>query len=300
MKDPSLVTPEAAVPCGGTAGAQSRSQWVWLRAPGRLHQVWRRVPGRSLRVWGRALQLSLATVLCCVACAAPPAQGPPRFEGDYPGLLRPPEVLGLDVVWRQRVTAEWDDGQGQSGSRGFEAVVQKQGPLLTMVGLSPFGSVGFAILLRGVEAELRNESGEELPFPPRFVLLDFQRVFYPWVSASGGPLSDGEHVTEVGGEEVREFWAEGRLTERRFRRLDGQPPGELVVSYTWADAESEAWVAHGGEAGVASGPESGGPAGSPWAAPSRAVLDNRWFGYELIVDTLEETLLEPPPRPEGP
>lgn len=266
MKDPSLVTPEAAVPSSGIA---------WLaRKLGCCHQG-----------WDRALPLSLTVVVCLAACATPPAHGPPRFEAGYPGLLRPPEVLGLDVVWRQRVTAEWSDGQGQSGSRGFEAVVQKQGSLLTMVGLSPFGSVGFAILLRGVEVELQNESGEELPFPPRFVLLDFQRVFYPWVSASRGPLPDGEHVAEVGGEQVRELWADGRLTERRFRRLDGQPPGDLVVRYTWEVAGAEL----GTEPAVA----------SPWSAPSRAVLDNSWFGYELIVDTLQETLLAPSPQPEG-
>lgn len=282
MMDPSLVIDEAL------------SMLRRVVRPGAS----RSSPARSLpRSLTWALLLSCAAALTCPSCAAPRAHPPAHFEGEYPGQLRPPEVLGLDVVWRQRVTAEWDDGQGQSGSRGFEAVVQKSGPLLTMVGLSPFGSVGFAILLRGVEVEIRNESGEELPFPPRFVLLDFQRVFYPWVSESGGPLPDGEHLAEVGGEQVHELWAGGRLTERRFRRLDGQPPGDLVVSYSWAGAGPEAAAVS--EPGLSSG-EARAPAAPPWTAPSRAVLDNRWFGYKLVVDTLQETLLEPSAQPERP
>lgn len=155
-------------------------------------------------------------------------------------------------------------------------------------------------MLRGLEAELHNESCDDLPFSSRFVLLDFQRVFYPWVSASERPLPDGEHIAEVGGEKVRELWADGRLIERRFRRLDGQPPGDLVVRCTWPGAGFD----YGGEtsdgARSSSGAEPGGPADSLWCAHSRAVLDNRWFGYGLVVDTLQETLMEPLSQGEGP
>ncbi|MFT7465545.1 MAG: hypothetical protein ACI9EF_003914 [Pseudohongiellaceae bacterium] len=245
--------------------------------PSQVAQLSRRPVGPQNRVAAMAVVVALSLA----GCASPRAEQPQPFQGEYPGLLRPAEVLGQDVVLRQRVTAAWNDGEGQSGSRGFEAVVQKQGSLLTMVGLSPFGSVGFAILLENGQVELRHESGEELPFPPRFVLLDFQRVFYPWVAEAGEALPDGEHRAVVGGEEVHEEWLGGRLIERRFRRLDDQPPGELLVHYTW---ESSAPGAAGASASA--------PGSALGSAPSRAVLDNTWFRYKLTVDTLQETLLE--------
>jgi len=216
--------------------------------------------------WSGLMVLTIWTAsLFLVACVATPEPSS-RFEGDYPGLLRSPEVLAHEVIWRQRVTANWVDTQGDSGSRSFQAVSQKQGPLLTLIGLSPFGSVGFVILQEGDRVELRNETGQPLPFPPRFVLLDFQRAFFPWVSAGVEALPDGEHSAELGGEEVTETWSDGRLMKRRFRRLDGQPAGELIVHYTW------------GEGG--------------WSAPTHALLDNGWFGYQLSVETTEEVRLE--------
>jgi len=218
-----------------------------------------------LRFLGRHMLLAWSVSLWFVACTAP-LDPPSRFEGDYPGMLRRPEVLAHELLWRQRVTASWRDANGDSGSRSFEAVVQKQGPLLTLIGLSPLGSVGFVILLKGEDVELSNKTGQPLPFPPRFVLLDFQRVFFPWVSDGAAVMPDGEHSAELGGEQVIEIWSSGRLMERRFRRLDDQPEGELVVHYTWAEDN--------------------------WIAPTRALLENDWFNYQLLVETLEETPLE--------
>ena len=198
-------------------------------------------------------------LLVAAACASEPRA--PRFsEADYPGLLRPPSALGADVLWQQRVTASWGDEPGRS----FDVAVQKRGDTLTLIGLSPLGSTGFVVELRGDAISHQAPAGEELPFPPRYLLLDVERVFFPWLPAGA---ADGERAGEVGEERVVEQVQGGRVRERRFTRLDGQPRGTIVVRYDWKDGDG--------------------------AAPSQAELDNGWFGYRLSIRTLQETPLPP-------
>ena len=200
------------------------------------------------------LRASAWLTLFVAACHSAPVR-PSFTDADYPGELRAPATLGFDVVWQQRVTAAWGDGE----QRGFDAAVQKRGGRLSVLGLSPTGSLGFAFVLQDGAIAVTNNTEMELPFPPRFIVLDVQRVFYPWLGegTAEGDV-DGEHVVET-----RD--AVGRLVERRFRRLVGPPAGELVVRYEWGDADRR--------------------------GPVRAELDNGWFGYRLIVDTHAETLL---------
>jgi len=211
--------------------------------------------------------LALALLACLAACASPP--GPPTFrDADYPGVLRPPRDLGIDVVWRQRVTATW-----ASGERGFDAAIQNQANVLTVLGLSPVGAPGFVFQLDDQAVSVKNDSGERLPFPPRFILLDVQRVFFPWLGDGVGifgPREDGDYEAEQDGELVREVWRRGRLQERSFERLDGAPAGRIHVAYQWDEGQT---------------------------APRRAVLDNGWFGYSLAVETIEEHLLPQPSEP---
>ena len=203
--------------------------------------------------------LAGALLLAASACASEPRA--PRFtEADYPGLLRPPSALGPDVLWQQRVTASWGDEKGRS----FDVAVQKRGDTLTLIGLSPLGSTGFVVELRGDAISHQAPAGEELPFPPRFLLLDVERVFFPWLPAGA---ADGERAAEVGGERVVESVQGGRVRERRFTRVDGRPRGTIVVRYDWQDGDG--------------------------AAPSQAELDNGWFGYRLSIRTLQETPLPP-------
>ncbi|MFO1076620.1 MAG: DUF3261 domain-containing protein [Planctomycetota bacterium] len=198
--------------------------------------------------------LFLAAVATAAGCGAAPT-GPHFTDADYPGVLRAPAALGIDVVWQQRVTAAWRGGQ----QRGFDAAIQKRGDKLSVLGLSPTGSLGFAFVLQDGAIAVTNNTAMELPFPPRFILLDVQRAFYPWLAGdSDDGVVDGEHV-------VQRRDDRGRLVERRFRRVEGPPAGEIVVRYEWGNPE--------------------------WAAPTRAELDNGWFGYRLTVDTHAETRL---------
>lgn len=203
----------------------------------------------------------LAGLAACAGVSTTPAQGELLGVG-YPGVLRAPETLPTQVLWRQRVTAFWGEGD----ERGFDAAVQRRGDTLTVLGLSPTGSVGFSIVQRGDDVELTNRMPERFPFPPRNVLLDVQRSFYPWLPGDPGDApTDGERSGEVDGERVHETWRQGRLVERRFTRLDGEPAGTLRIRYTWDRAD--------------------------WSVPTHTELDNAWFGYRLEIETLDEALL---------
>ena len=165
-----------------------------------------------------------------------------------------------DFLYQQRVTATWGNGE----KRGFDAALQKRGDVLTLVGLTPMGTKAFVVTQTGLVVTIDNQSGQELPFQPRYIMLDVHRVLFPWLE--GEPPADGAREGDVGGEHVVETWHDGELVERCFVRLDHQPEGRLCVSY-------EGWA-------------------PGMAAPARAVLENGWFGYQLEVETTAQERLE--------
>ena len=206
---------------------------------------------------GRFVSLALL-VLLCASCTTPRRSW---SEADDPGELRAVENFATEGLWRQHINVGWDG----SDPHGFDAVLQRRGSALTVLGLSSTGSTGFAFVLSDGEIEVTNHTGDELPIPPRFILLDVQRSFYPWLPASNAFGIDGRYEGEVGGEYVTEIRKDGRLHERVFRRLEGDPGGEIRVRYTW------------GRDG--------------WSVPSVVELENGWFGYRLRIETHDETLL---------
>lgn len=195
-------------------------------------------------------------------CASSRAPREPLPADGYPGVLRAASTLGTDVLWQQTVTATWP-----AGEQGFDAALQVQGDELLVIGLSPIGQPGFLLRLVDEQITVENRSGMELPIPPRYVLLDVQRVFFPWLECAP-TFTDGARVANVHGENVVERWRSGRLVERRFTRLDNEPPGEIRVDYEWGRDD--------------------------WLAPTRAVLVNGWYGYSLEVRTHAETRLPKP------
>lgn len=210
------------------------------------------------------LHLSLACLTAlATACVTQPV--PPWQGREAPGVLRPAGALPFDVLWQQRVTAHWGDGQ----QRGFDAAIQKQGDTLTVLGLSPTGGVGFAILEHGTEVELKNQSDMAMPFPPRYVLMDVQRTFYPWLpeATACDPGNPDSREAIVDGELVRETFRDGRLVERTFQRQNGDPAGVVRIRYDWT-AEDTGRL-----------------------APRHVELVSEWFGYRLTIDTHEEERL---------
>src|SRR5690606_15596231 len=134
---------------------------------------------------------------------------------------------------------------------------------LLLIGLSPMKTPGFVVRLVDGNVELDNRSPEKIPFDPKYMIFDVQRAYYPWIP--GEPPRDGERTHRVGGEIVYERWQAGRLRERRFRREDGRPAGEIVIRYEgWADDLD---------------------------APRTTRLDNGWFGYALVIETVAQQRL---------
>ncbi|MGC6487476.1 MAG: DUF3261 domain-containing protein [Planctomycetota bacterium] len=211
--------------------------------------------------WTRRLLVALPLALALAAGACQPLRPPALSDVDYPGALQHPATLAVEAVWQQQVTATWRGPDGDR-ERRFSAAVQRRGDTLTVLGLSPVGSVGFSVTQTPTGVDVVNNIPDQLVIPPRFILLDVQRALYPWFDQ---PIEEGERAAARDGEQICETWRGGRLRERTFRRLDSAPPGVIRLTYEWDAA------AH---------------------APARVVLDNGWFGYRLAITTTSETLLE--------
>jgi hypothetical protein len=190
---------------------------------------------------------------------------------DYPGTLQAPARLSVEAVWQQRVTAAWQAPGEERQERGFDAALQRSGNSLTVVGLSPMGSVGFSIQQNATSIDVVNNMAEQMVIPPRFILLDVQRAFFPW---SGTPLLDGERSEQKNNELITEVWRNGKLAKRTFTRLDQQPKGTITITYEWHKPN--------------------------WVLPTRTILDNAWFGYELTIVTHSETRIEATPSAATP
>lgn len=189
-----------------------------------------------------------ALLLIFFGCGArPPADATAQRE--YPCVLHPPSELAPDFVVEQHVEASKD---GHSGS--FDAVVQKRGDELLVVGLGPMGIRAFVLRQRGTELTAEQRIGPAPPFPPRNVIIDVHRVFFKRL-AGGAP--DGVRTGELDDEDVVEVWRGGELVERRFSR-----PG------------------FAGAVKIAFGPGCR----ADRCEPVNVHLVNEWFGYELRID----------------
>ena len=101
---------------------------------------------------------------------------------------------------------------------------------------------------------------QTLPFPPQYILMDVERVFFPWIDGGAARVPDGNREEVRNGEIITEEWHEGRLFRRTFRRTDGRPPGGIVVDY---------------EGGMA----------AEGTAPAHVTFRNGRYGYTLEIET---------------
>ncbi len=218
-----------------------------------------------------ALSGALALAACLTCLLVPgcvprsvTTASPEELANAYPTVIQSPEALGPDFVMEQEVTMIHAEGQNS-----FRAVLQKRGDELVLLGLAPHGGRAFVLTQRGQEVTFESFMPEELPFPPRYILYDIHRTWFSGVDRAQGAASEvdseGWREVERDGERVREHVGPAGVTERRFSRLNGEPAGEIIVSY--------------GE---------GLPLGAPHQArpPAETTFDNQWFGYQGIVRTL--------------
>jgi len=201
------------------------------------------------RMLACALTLGLGAGIACA---------PPVPPGTYPGELLNPKSVAQDYVIRQHI-------EGRYGERNvaFDAVVQKQGDVLLVLTLTPYGSRAFLVEQTGLDVRVEKFVPRDLPFDPSFILLDVQRTFM--MGLPDGPLDDGWHKARMGDELVRERWLGGKLHERRYARRDRKPKGDVVVAY---------------EGGYV-----------PGERPPNITLTNEWFGYTLTLQTSDFQVL---------
>ena len=176
--------------------------------------------------------------------------------------LLPVSALREDVLLRQRVTISWRDRE-----ENLEAVMQKRGAELLVVGLGPMNAVGFTIKLDDHGVSFENRVGRELPFEAERILADIQRVFYPWI-ASDTECRDCVRQGRRGRITITERVGSEFLEERLFEFDEGidqsDGPGRStrgVVSISYQD-----WI--GGT-----------------SIPGRAILQNEALGYRLTIET---------------
>jgi Protein of unknown function (DUF3261) len=193
-----------------------------------------------------------ASILLVVVVACAAARPPQR---EYPGTLLPPSRSSGNFVRTQKLVAHYG-----GETRSMDAVLQKEGDLLTLIGMTPFGSKAFVLQQQGVDVTFKSYVPIELPFPPKYILLDVQRVYFAGISQA--PLDDGEHSMERDGERIVERWQGGRLLTRAFTRLSGDPAGAITIVY---------------EGGMAGG-----------TSAKKIEIDNGWVGYQLSITTVQE------------
>lgn len=207
------------------------------------------------------MKLSALGFFALAACgpSAPPAS--PSAQGEYPGILHPPSELHPDFSVRQHIEAT---ASGHSGS--FDAVVQKHGDKLVVVGLGPASVRMFVLEQTDKGVRFEQSFGPTLPFPPRNIVVDVHRAFFKGLPA-------GTTEGTVDDEQVHETWRGDQLVERRFTR-EGRT-GAVVVSYGPGCTRNR-------------------------CAPRTIHLKNPWFAYELAMENDDydfpaETANVPPP-----
>jgi uncharacterized protein DUF3261 len=195
-----------------------------------------------------------AAAILLVGCASRSPERPPLPP--YTGPLDFPTGGVADFFDQQKIVATYE-----GHSFGFDAVLQKRGNELTLLGLTPFGSRAFIVTQKGVDVSFQNYVGASLPFRPQYMLIDVHRVFLQTGPPGDAAPYEGGRTFSSADENVTERWHDGRLVQRSYARIDGRPPGAIVVDY---------------EGGV----------GDDARPPHHVVLTNGWYGYRLDITTL--------------
>lgn len=156
--------------------------------------------------------VSLASLL--LACA--PA---PHAPYGLSANLRDPAGVPRDMTVRQHiaVVAMTEHGEEEGA---FDAVLQKHGGELLVIGLGPAGVRTFVLRQTAAAVTLDQRFGSPLPFAPERIVLDIHRVFFR--CAQPPPLGEGMAFAVVDGDSLVEHWTQGQLVERRLVASDGE------------------------------------------------------------------------------
>jgi hypothetical protein len=177
---------------------------------------------------------------------------------EYPCVLHDPKTLPHDFSVRQSLTVHAKrDGKPVEGQ--LDAVLQKQGDTLLIVGFGPMNVKAFTLTQKADRIEFVQFMGPPLPFSPRNVIVDVHRVYFKHLPPPPPPPSGTGVVRgELDGEVVEETWRDGQLRERVFTRPESTLKGAIRVEL--------------------------GPGCTPTVCePESATLHNEWFDYTLTI-----------------
>jgi len=176
---------------------------------------------------------------------------------EYPGVLHDPRSLPADFMVRQSLTIR-TQREGKPVEAELDAVLQKQGDTLLIVGFGPMNVKAFTLTHRGDRIEFAQFMGPELPFSPRNIVVDVHRVFFKRLPAPTVASYSGVTRGELDGEQVEETWQDGQLRARVFTRPGSTLKGAIRI-------------------------ELGPGCASSLCEPESAKLTNEWFGYTLAI-----------------
>ena len=176
---------------------------------------------------------------------------------EYPGALPDPRTLKPNFMVRQTLTIKTQH-DGKPVEAELDAVLQKQGDTLLIVGFGPMNAKAFTLTQRGDRIEFAQFMGPELPFSPRNIIVDVHRVYFKRLPSPTEPGYSGVIRGELDGESVVETWKEGQLRGSVFTRPGSKHKGAVRVEL--------------------------GPGCEPVRCePESATLSNEWFGYTLAI-----------------
>ena len=104
-----------------------------------------------------------------------------------PGGLRSTDEIEGDWIVHERIRVV-----GGGVDESFGLVLQKTGPKLVLLGLTPFGAKAFGVTQIGIETWTQSYLGAALPVPPENVLRDVHRAHFLIVD---DPALDSRAVT---------------------------------------------------------------------------------------------------------
>ncbi|GEM_PF-857844 len=131
-------------------------------------------------------------------------------------MFVPLSAVRRDFFMRQRLVGEFDGHKIR-----LDAVIQKQGASLSVVGLTPFGTKAFVLKQEGNSIFFESFMASEMPFPARYILEDIHRSFLwdvllPW----GQHGENGAQTFRGEGTVVIERWEDDKLLSRTFESPD--------------------------------------------------------------------------------
>jgi hypothetical protein len=201
----------------------------------------------------------LAVLVALAACGQPARHSVmlTSAPSEYPCVLHDPGTVPGDFMVRQTLTIR-SQREGKPVEAELDAVVQKQGDTLLIVGFGPMNVKAFTLSHRGDRIEFTQFVGQALPFSPRNIVVDVHRVFFKHLPPPTEAAYSGVVRGELDGESVEETWHDGQLRTRVFTRPGSALRGAVRVE-------------------VGDGCDPSG------CEPASVTLKNEWFNYTLTI-----------------